>query len=88
MSRPTIRCAGGASWRPLRAPSQLLPAAQVHLLSRSGDAPCIATFDGLPSYQDVEALLKSRPSSAMNKSLFDRLKDEWQFNQDSLKPPQ
>jgi hypothetical protein len=57
------------------------------LVSRSGDAPCIGTFDSLPSYAQVEALLKSRPSSAMNKSLFDRLKDEWQFNQDSLKQP-
>jgi hypothetical protein len=67
----------------------LLDLPQVHAVSRNGDAPCIATFDALPSYQDIEALLKSRPGSAMNKSLFDRLKDEWKFNQDSLQnPPQ
>ena len=36
----------------------------------------------------VEALLRARPSSKMNMGLMDRLREEWQFNQDSLKGPQ
>jgi hypothetical protein len=41
----------------------------------------------MPLYLQVEDLLKARPSSRMNMSIYDRLKDEYQFNQDSMKGP-
>ena len=42
-----------------------------------------------PSYQQVEALLRARPSSKVNMGLFDRLKEEYEWSQNSLKdgPP-
>ncbi|EFJ40183.1 hypothetical protein VOLCADRAFT_100045 [Volvox carteri f. nagariensis] len=58
---------------------------QVHVVDRGGSSDCIATRDEQPSYQEIEALLRDRPESMMNKSIFDRIKIEFAFNQDSLK---
>ncbi|GAX83781.1 hypothetical protein CEUSTIGMA_g11206.t1 [Chlamydomonas eustigma] len=60
---------------------------QVHVLGREGKSELIGVQDMKPTYQQVEALLRARPSSRMNMGLFDRLKDEYQWNQDSLKGP-
>lgn len=60
---------------------------QVHLLDRKGASEVLAVQDERPTYQQVEALLKARPDSRMNMALMDRLRDEFQFNQDSLKGP-
>lgn len=57
---------------------------QVHVLDRKGGSEMIATTKERPSYAEIEALLKSRPESMMNKSLMDRLKSEWEWNQESL----
>lgn len=40
---------------------------QVHVVNRTGGSDCIATRDEQPSYQEVEALLRDRPESMMNK---------------------
>ena len=48
----------------------------------------IATFDKRPSYQEIEATIKTAyPESNANKGWFERLKDEAQWVQDSLKQP-
>lgn len=60
---------------------------QVFVLGRQGTAELIAAMDTKPTYAQIEALLKARPTSRMNMGLFERLQDEYQFNQDSLKPP-
>ncbi|PNH01740.1 hypothetical protein TSOC_012349 [Tetrabaena socialis] len=65
---------------------------QVHTVARNGSSECISTQEAQPTYQEVEALLRDRPDSMMNKvwrermlgSIFDRLKTEYAFNQDSL----
>lgn len=57
---------------------------QVHALDRAGGSQLVAAQDDQPTYKQVESMLKARPSSKMNMSLVDRLKDEWQWNQDSL----
>ncbi|KAG1679170.1 hypothetical protein FOA52_000526 [Chlamydomonas sp. UWO 241] len=59
---------------------------QVYVLGRQGKSELIASSDEQPTYAVIEALLKARPSSRMNMGLFERLQDEYQFNQDSLKP--
>ena len=63
---------------------------QVHLLARKGTTELIAVMDQQPTYKQVEDLLRARPTSRMNMGLFDRLKDEYEWSQDSLKggPPQ
>ncbi|GIL56101.1 hypothetical protein Vafri_11532 [Volvox africanus] len=58
---------------------------QVHVVNRGGASDCIATRDEQPSYQEIEGLLRDKPDSMMNKSIFDRIKIEFAFNQDSLK---
>jgi hypothetical protein len=60
---------------------------QVHVLGREGKSELIAFQDEKPTYQQVETLLRARPSSRMNMGLFDRLKDEYQWNQNSLRGP-
>jgi len=44
--------------------------------------------DSQPSYQDIERVLAAWPKSQTTKGWLDRLKDEWAWNQDSLKGPQ
>ncbi|KAG2492415.1 hypothetical protein HYH03_009358 [Edaphochlamys debaryana] len=58
---------------------------QVHVAGRKVAPDCIATRDEQPTYQEIEALLRDRPDSMMNKSIFDRIRTEFTFNQDSLK---
>jgi hypothetical protein len=57
---------------------------QIHVLDKKGGSELIGTMKEQPSYAQIEALLKARPSSMMNQSLYDRLRSEWDFNQDSL----
>ncbi|GFR50904.1 hypothetical protein Agub_g13201 [Astrephomene gubernaculifera] len=62
--------------------------------SRAGN-DCIATRDEAPSYAEIESLLRARPDSAVNKvgrraaginqSIFDRIRSELSFNQDTLR---
>lgn len=64
---------------------------QVHVVGRggpSGAAPpaeLIATQEVQPTYAEIEAMLRDRPDSMVNKSIFDRIRTEFSFNQDSLK---
>ena len=104
---------------------------QVHLLDRKGTSELIAVQEAQPSYQQVEVMLRARPTSKVNMcgdalqmmcvwgrrvsfpcwvnftilrlrlmraplppiqvnmGLFDRLREEYQWSQDSLKdgPP-
>ena len=60
---------------------------QVHVVGRDGNAKLLDTQEQLPSYQEIEKVLKSWPESNSNKSWVDRLKSELKFNQDSLKGP-
>lgn len=49
----------------------------------------IAAFAARPSYQEVEATIKTAyPEANANKGLLERLRDEARWVQDSLKPPQ
>ena len=57
---------------------------QIHVLDRKGGSEVIGTMVEQPTYSQIEALLKARPESMMNKGLFDRLRSEYQWNQDSL----
>ncbi|KXZ44909.1 hypothetical protein GPECTOR_61g862 [Gonium pectorale] len=58
---------------------------QVHRVTRGTALECIATREEAPSYAEIEGLLRDRPDSMMNKSIFDRIRTEFTFNQDSLK---
>uniref|UniRef100_A0A7S0RMB0 DUF1995 domain-containing protein n=1 Tax=Chlamydomonas leiostraca TaxID=1034604 RepID=A0A7S0RMB0_9CHLO len=48
---------------------------------------CIAVTPALPSYAEIEATLRARPSSSINKSVSQRLQEEWEFNRKSLDGP-
>jgi hypothetical protein len=41
-------------------------------------------METMPTYQQVEEILRARPTSRMNMGLFDRLKDEYEWSQNSL----
>jgi hypothetical protein len=56
---------------------------QVHIVRRDGTNQLLATFDEPPSYGALEAALKQLPEAAVNKSIFDRLRDEAKWIQDS-----
>lgn len=58
---------------------------QVHVFDRQGGSQCLRTQATEPTYAEVEALLRDRPDSMMNKSIFDRLRDEFRFNQETMK---
>ena len=45
---------------------------------------CIAQQESQPSYAEIEALLRARPASSINKSVVQRLQEEWEFNRRSL----
>ncbi|MEW5297286.1 MAG: hypothetical protein WDW36_000504 [Sanguina aurantia] len=57
---------------------------QINLIDKRGKSELLGTSDTQPTYKEVEAALKARPSSAMNKSWVTRLQDEFKWNQDSL----
>jgi hypothetical protein len=62
---------------------------RVFVVPRGGAAPRqIATMDRRPAYKEMEEILKtSYPESNANKGWFERLRDEAQWVNDSLKPP-
>lgn len=57
---------------------------QVHLQTPTGVNACIAARDALPTYQEIEDLLRARPDASINKSVSQRLQEEWEFNRKSL----
>jgi len=63
---------------------------RVFVVPRGGATPMLlASLDRRPSYQEIQEVLKSAyPGSNSNKGWFERLRDEAQWVQDSLKPPQ
>jgi hypothetical protein len=61
---------------------------QVHTVSRDGSEAFLTSFDGQPSYIQLQDALKAWPAAASNKSLIDRLRDEVKFIQDTAQPKQ
>ncbi|KAL6756169.1 hypothetical protein V8C86DRAFT_2654345 [Haematococcus lacustris] len=58
---------------------------QVHRSSPTSNAnECISTQAALPTYAEIEALLRARPDSSINKSVMQRLQEEWEFNRKSM----
>eukprot|EP00878_Enallax_costatus_P004249 GHUV01004479.1.p1 GENE.GHUV01004479.1~~GHUV01004479.1.p1 ORF type:complete len:280 (+),score=96.82 GHUV01004479.1:219-1058(+) len=56
---------------------------QVHVVTRDGSDTLLSSFDEQPSYAELQKALRAWPQAATNKSLFERIKDEVQFIQDT-----
>lgn len=63
---------------------------QVHLVSQNGSDELLSVEKDQPSYKRLEEILKERGTDDDNgpQGLFDRIRKEFEFNVDSLKPPQ
>lgn len=60
---------------------------QVHVVDAEGNAPCIAIEDSKPSYARLQEVLATVPGSKSSQTWDERLRSEFQFNNDSLKSP-
>mmetsp|Transcript_15529 Transcript_15529/g.40161 ORF Transcript_15529/g.40161 Transcript_15529/m.40161 type:complete len:325 (-) Transcript_15529:184-1158(-) len=60
---------------------------QVHVQDAEGNSPCVAMEDVKPSYVRLQEILQAVPGSKSSQTWDERLRSEFQFNNDSLKSP-
>ena len=60
---------------------------QLHQVARDGQAELLGVQDSSWEYKDIEAELRSRGDSSINKPFWQRAQDELRFVNDSLKTP-
>eukprot|EP00877_Chromochloris_zofingiensis_P011974 jgi/Chrzof1/702/Cz01g25120.t1 len=56
----------------------------VYAVNAAGTPQLLSSTDQLPSYKNIEAILRAWPESNTNKSWLDRLKGEYDFNKNTL----